>query len=250
MLLEESATLFDALLDHALRRFPSRGTEDTVRAAQFVLPTIAKVPDAMLRSEYVRLLAERLQLDERAVAAELAKTPPRSAAVPSRRRDASPVGSARMAAGRAAAAAPSATHGAERLLTALVLEEPFRWQQAVEAGLSLEEIADPSLQRILTISAELEATRPPATPAQIVSRLPEPALAALIAELVELARSVSSTEAAWRECLRRLGARARKRRLTQLQEQIRLAHAAGREADVQRLLAQHQQDVSAAAMSY
>ena len=70
-LVSDAVTIFDFLVETAHRRYAlqsrSRNTEDTVAAAQFILPTIAKVPNAMLRSEYVRMLAERLHLDEEAL---------------------------------------------------------------------------------------------------------------------------------------------------------------------------------------
>ena len=63
-LLEASVSVFETLMDTAMKRFATDRIEGKVEAAQFVLPTLAKVPDAMLRSEYVRQLAERLTLDE------------------------------------------------------------------------------------------------------------------------------------------------------------------------------------------
>ena len=242
-LVSQSLGIFDCLVQTALRRFPGRvsrsgaaataaATEDKVQAAQFVLPTIAKTPNAMLRREYVRLLAERLQLDEAAVAEELRKVQPRSTPA------------SRPAAGSLKPVPRGAAQGPERLFTALVLDEPSRWIRG-EHGLALEAIADPMLRRILAVVGELGAARSAVIPAHVVSRLADPAEGALVSELVELARSMESPEEAFRDCLRRLQTNARKRELAALREQIRLAQETGQDADAERLLAEYQRQLSA-----
>lgn len=228
-LLERSVSLFEFLVGAARRRFPGKTIEHKVQAAQFVLPTIAQVPDAMLRSEYVRLLAERLQLDEAAVAEELAKAQPRGSAVAA-------------AANRRRAPAP-VTRGPERLLTALILDEPVRWKQMHER-LSVNDVRDPMLRRILSVVGEIDAQGRSVQPAQVVSRLSEHEERALLTELVEYAQSVPSKPEAFEDCLRRLSADARKRQLAQLREQIQTAQVAGQDAEAQRLLGEYQQELA------
>ena len=227
-LLDESAGIFDVLVEIALKRHPGSGAEQTVSAAQFVLPTIAKVPDAMLRSEYVRLLAGRLRLDAGAVVEELAKVQPRSQA-------ATPSG------GRRPESRPSAAPGPERLLTGLVLDEPGRWREGAE-GCVLEAITDSTLRRILGIVGELQAAGISATAAHVISRLAEDpaASAALVAELVELAQATTDKDHAFADCARRLHAGSRKRDQAQLRQQIQAAQEVGQEREVQRLLANYQ----------
>lgn len=243
-LLEGSASLFDVLVQSALRRFPAKDAEGTVEAAQFVLPTIAKVPDAMLRREYIRLLAERLRLDEGAVAQELGKVQPRFSAEPAHPSTGQRTGTSSQA-GRGSTLRRG-VQGPERLLTALILDEPARWRQVTQTGLFLDEVTDPILRRILTVICELEATGRAATPAHVVSRLLEEGYGGLVTELVELANSVASKEEALDDCLKRLRANALSRQLAQFREQIRFAHEAGHEVEVRRLLAEYQRRLSAA----
>ena len=259
--LGRSVSLFDFLVECALRRYPATGTEQKVKAAQFVLPTLAKVPNAMLRSEYVRLLSDRLRLDEAAVAAELAKAQPRASVAASTR-----------GAGPTTVRRPIA-QGPERLLTALVLDDPSRWEQ-LQSQLSLDDIVDPTLRRILGLVAELMAAGEAATPAQVVSRLsavpseggqaglsedgqaPPPNLSsekvgndlvggqgALVTELVQFAQSVASKDEAFADCMRRLRANAHKRQLGLLREQLQAAQTAGQDRDVHRLLVEYQRQV-------
>ena len=234
-LLAGAVTIFDFLVETAQRRYPlsrSRNTEDQVAAAQFILPTIAKVPNAMLRSEYVRLLAERLRLDEEAVARELAHVRVRGSA------PAEP----RVVSRRVVPLGPAP----ERLLTALVLDEPSRWQQ-VKDRLSLEDVTDPALRRMLETVAELVEARRPATPAHLVSRLSAEGQGAAVTELVTLAQSVSSKEEALDDCLRRLRHSANTRRLASLRERIQIAQDTGREDEMQTLLTAYQQQVKGGA---
>jgi DNA primase len=250
-LLEQSLSLFDALVHSALRRYPATDAESTVQAAQFVLPTIARIPDAMLRREYVRLLAARLDLDEAAVAHELANTKPRPSMPPGS--SAAPVstpGRATRATTGQGSASRSAAHGpapaivrggpgAERLLVALVLDDPARWKQA-QPVYAIEHITDPILRRVLEVVCELAAAGRPATPAHVVSRLLEEGQGGLVTELVELAQSLASKEDAFDDCLRRLRAEVGERVRAQLREHIRAAHEAGEEREVRRLMAEYQ----------
>ena len=224
-LLDRSLGLLDFLIQTARRRHPRRGMEERVRAAQFVLPTIAKIPGAILRQECVRRVAEELDVDEAAVAEELRKTRPRGAS-PER---AAPPGPAR-----------STAPGPERLLVALVLEEPSRWDRA---GLALSDIGDPLLRRILAVVGELRAGGV-VTPALVVSRVHEDGLEATVSWLVELAQATEEPDAAFTDCVQRLAAMARRRDQAQLREQIRAAQAAGREVEVQRLLGLYQQTLT------
>ncbi len=229
MLEQGSLSIFEFLVGQARKRFPGTHSEHTVKAAQFVLPTIAKVPNAILRSEYVRQLAQRLQLDEAAVAQELAHAQPRSV---------QPSGSTVLRA-RSLTRSASIAQGSERLLTALVVDEPARWRQA--QGLSLDDVTDPALRRVLALVCELNAGGQGASPAQVISRITEVADAALVTELVELVRSVASPEEAFQDCVRRLRHHARTRQREQLHQQLQAAQVAGAESEVERLLAEFQE---------
>ncbi|MBI2104223.1 MAG: DNA primase [Candidatus Omnitrophica bacterium] len=233
-LLDRSKGIFDVLLETALRRHPGGDTESRVQAAQFVLPTIARVPSAMRRSEYVRLLAERLRLDAGAVAEELAKAQPRGSAAPRAAQGGSP---------RADQAARPATRGPEALLTALVLDDAARWTRGSEP-VSLGDITDPALRRILAVVCELAAAGLSASPAQVASRLSEEGQGAAVAELVELAGATPSKDEAFEDCARRIRAAARTRELAAMREQIQTAQEAGHEAEVQRLLAAYQHELA------
>ncbi len=231
-LLEQSAGIFEFLVQTAVQRHPLTSVEDKVNAAQFILPTIAKVPDAMLRSEYVRLLAERLHVDEGAVAQELSKVQPRP--------HTNWLGIQRAPIG---VGARPFTQGPEPLLTAMILDEPARWRQAQDQ-VSCDDITEPTLRRVLAIVSELERSGESATTAQLVSRLSEEGLHDVVGTLMALVESLSSPDEVFADCLRRLRARAQQREREQKREQLRAAQEAGHEAEVHRLLAEFQELLS------
>jgi DNA primase len=210
---EQAVSIFEFLLEVAVKRHPGNAMEKRVAAAQFVLPTIARVPNAMLRSEYVRLLADRLKLDPAAVTAELAKAQQRQAGAPAAAKPAAPV-------------RPKAevAQGPERMLAALLLDDAARWDRRPE-WLGTESLADPSLRRVIEVIDELREAGAPVTPAQVASRVAEDGLAGLVAELVELAQTIASRDAVFEECLQRLGKQARDQRRAVLLEQIRQAQS-------------------------
>jgi DNA primase len=209
------------LLACATKRYPLTHAEGKVQAAQFILPTVAKVPNAMLRMEYVRLIAQRLDLDEAAVSEELRKVKPRELQ-PVRQR-------------RPAAREPAS--GAQELFVALRLDAPARWDSVKEEDL-LEQLGDGRLRRLVDMLTEWRAVTPQApSPAQVISRLSDPEAAALVSRLVQLVLTIGDKEAAWRTCMQRLRGAARTRHLSHLETQLRRAQQSARDQEFARLLA-------------
>ena len=224
-LIDQALSVSDFLIACAKKRYDVRGTDGKVQAAQFVLPTVARVPNAMLRVEYVRLIAEQLKLDEAAVTEELRKVKPR---VP------------QPLAARTPARPQARLQGAEQMLTALVLDQPSRWD-AIRALSLIDEVSDGRLRQLLITVGQIRSTQEAEpTPAQVISRLAEPEGGALVSELVEMAQSVADRDGAWRDCVKRLQASGRKRQLAELRQRLGEAQDGGRESDVVRLLNQYQ----------
>ena len=239
-LLAKALSVVECLIAQASASYGLREPEGKVRAVQSILPVLAKVSNAMLRTEYARIVAERFALDERAVLQELAKAAVRRPSRPSGRE---PI--------RVIERTPTLrAQGAERVLTALIVDEPSRWD-AISGQFSLETVTDPSLRRVVATICELRAAgHADPTPAQLISRLAERQDAGLgdapeapdelVSGLVQLADSISARDTAWRQSLARISADAKKRRLAQLREQLRVEQQAGHGDDVQQLLVAYQ----------
>ena len=219
-LLGESLDIFECLVAVAAKRFALDRPEGKVRAAQFILPTIARVPSAMLRSEYVHLLAGRLKLDEAAVLEELKKARPREL-------------STAPAPPQAAQAPKSRGYATERRFVALILEEPARWGQASPL-VSLEDITDETLRRVAAAVSE-SGVEDQASVARIVSRLTEEGLGSFVTDLVEDTQRLPSPEKEFEGCVRRLHEEAEKRQQAKILEQMNVARAAGQDDTEQEL---------------
>jgi len=237
-LIDRSLGLIEFLTACAAKRYNLRHPDDKVRAAQSVLATIARVPNAMLRAEYVRLLADRLNVNAQAMAQELEKVrlhasspPPRGPAAPPR---------AGSSTNGTAAAAPvqrrTGGQSAEQLFTALVLDQPARWD-TLQGEIVLEDITDRRYRRILDVICELRAQgRAQPTPAQVISRLRDDEAGALVSDLVGVAQAEPGQDEALRKCVQRLRRDALQRQREQVREQIRVAQELGSEDEYKRLL--------------
>ena len=222
-LVDRALSVLEFLIACAERRHPGRDPEDKVRAAQFILPTIAKVPNAMLRTEYVRVLATRLRIDEGAILAELSK-------VPSRTHVAAPTAPARR----------TTIQNAERLFVALVLDDASRWEPA-RGMVTPDQVTDERFRRILAAVSEIRsAAAGSVTPAQVISRLADEALGRVVCELVQVAQEEPSKGEAFRKCVQRLRQDLRQRQRDQLRAQLQVAQQLGQDDEVTRLLRQLQ----------
>lgn len=230
-LIAKALGVLDFLLTIAVKRYRARTVEEKVQAAQFILPTLAKIPNAILRSEYVRTLADRLHVDEQAVAAELEKAQPRH--LPPR-----PSGLSASSMTRR----PTPSQGVERLFTALLLDQPARWD-TLSHELPVEGLSDERLQRIVSVLGALRAAQEQEpTPAQVISRLTEePELAPLVSELVALAQHEPAQEEAFQKCVQRLKHHAYQRQREQIQERIKMAQELGQDEELTQLLRRHQE---------
>lgn len=226
-LLEGAVNVIEFLMALAAKRFTLRHPEGKAQAAHLVLSTVAKIPDPIVRGEYMRLLAQRWQVDEAAVAATLQRVASRPRAVRRATDEALP-------------------HGAERLLAALIVDQPSRWDR-VKGRPVLEAVRDARLRRLLGAVSELRATSmQEPTLAQVMSRLTEEGMGPLVGELAQLAHTVSAKDRALDECAQRLLGEARKRQMAGLREQIHQMQQAGDPRAVTELLQTYQRLMKAA----
>jgi len=234
-LLEKSESLFDVFLREARLRHPGNRIENRVAVARQVLANIAKVSDALIQREYVRRLAQTLDMEETAVNAELRKLlgrPAKETRKPEMRKPAAP----------ATHSTGVSTNGPERLVTALILDDPARLLR-VAAVAQPENFRDAGLRALYERIQRLRADSVDLTAAQVLSRLEDEGQSRLAGELLGLAETIADKEAALEDALLRLRRQARSKHLRSLQDQLRQAQDAGRDEDVDQLLNEYQQQV-------
>ena len=217
-LIDNSLRVLDFLIGCAEKKFTLKDTESRVKAAQFVLSTISKIPDAMLKAEYVRLLSNRLGLDEQAMMRELAKAPTRN-----------------LEPAKTLEKASVHIKNNESWLVAFILDDPSKLEE-LNRDFSISQMADSRLKNMLNALWSLYSIdKKNFSIAQFIARL-EPQEALLASELIHLANTQPSQEEAFRSCLARFKEEIDKKQREQIEEQIRAAQNIGNEAEQTRLL--------------
>jgi len=72
-LVEKAVPLYDYFLDSAFSRFGGKTAEEKRKISQVLIPVLAKINDKIVQSHYIKVLAERLGVEEEAVALEIEK---------------------------------------------------------------------------------------------------------------------------------------------------------------------------------
>ncbi len=105
----------------------------------------------------------------------------------------------------------------------------------------MNDLADPTVRRIVSVVAGGRRGGRPVTAAQIISRLSNEGGEATITALLELAQSITAKPEALDDCVRRVRRLAQERRRNESLEQLKAAEAAGQEEEIQRSLVAYQQ---------
>ena len=223
-LLDEAEDLFTYTLAVLRRRHDPSTVDGKVAICEQALPTVKRVPNAVQRSEYVRVLAEVLKVSEEALWLEISRLRP-----------------ARNTPWRPTVltASPAQSAPAERLLLGLVLEDP-RYLAHVQATLSLEALQElPVRQALTTLAASADMGEEAVQRA--VQQLKHGATSSIVAQALTLSEPIEERALAVDDCLRRIRDDARKRRLAELQAQIRAAEVLGDDRRVSSLLGEANQ---------
>jgi len=72
-LVNEATPLYDYFIDSAFSRFGGRTAEEKRKISQVLIPVLAKINDKIVQSHYIKLLTERLGVEEEAVILEIEK---------------------------------------------------------------------------------------------------------------------------------------------------------------------------------
>ncbi len=159
--LKECKELFDYKLGGLLRRWNPKELEGRIGICQEMLPTLKRVPNAIQRGEYIRRLAETLDIGEALLWKELERVKLQSS-------DWKPEGDLE------APLPPRevSIHPPEEVLAGLLLEDPVR-VEIVESGLGLEDFRDPAVRELVAWLMECRSGGAlPSGPADFWKRFP------------------------------------------------------------------------------
>jgi DNA primase len=223
--IKSSKNLFDYKIDKVSRRFNINTAHGKAAIAAEMLPTIARLNNAVLRFNMVKRLAEKLGVDEESIREELKKVKIDY--------------SERQYLASAAAPARKSSMSAEKMLVALMLEGGI-FVDKIRERLAPEEFRDTSVQELVKAIFELKGKGKEITAARMISHMGNSGSAAvLISEAVSLSEALGDKDRALADCIAWLKQENVKDRLRRLQQAIKAAHESKDEAQVAKLVVEY-----------
>jgi len=220
-LVDSSADLFEYKLGILTSRYDSRDAAAKSRICAEMLPTIARATNAVLKFEYIKRLAERLQVREEALLSELKKVRPDYTYEPS----AEAVASGDMPSGSKA----------EKIVIGLMLDEA-EFIPEVQRHLKAEDIADENTRKIAGEIFKAYAAGKALSAAQLINRLEDDSLSQVISEAVSLTEIITDKQKNLDDCIKNIKEQNNKNKLTELRNLINVAQMMGDGKKVDQLL--------------
>lgn len=223
-IIKASKNLFDYKFDKLSNRFNTATTHGKANIVNEMIPTLAKINNAVLRSDLIKKLANKLSVDEDAVKEELKKVKT-GRAEPSYvlkpvevRKDAK---------------------SAETMVLALSLEGGSLLKRVSEE-LSVEEFKNSSIRDIINIIFSLQKENTVINAARIMSHLGGAGeTTMLISEAVNLLDTLADKDKMLADCIVRIKKDNMKDRLAMIQGAIKIAHSQKDEDKVKALVAEY-----------
>jgi len=226
-LISGAADLFDFKLGVLASKYDAKRSSDKAKICAEMLPTIAKVTDAVLKSEYVKRLGERLQVSEAALLSELKKVKPDREYEPSEEFSSS-----------AGAGSRSPAAMAEKIIIGLMLDDPEMIPQ-VKENLKSEDFADEGTRKIAEEIFRSYGDGRSFKPAQLINKLAGSELTVLIAEATSLIDDIKDRPKNLSDCIKWIRCNNAKSRLSELQNLIKAAQMMGDEKRVTQLVSEY-----------
>lgn len=216
---ENADNLFDYKLKLLIGRFNPAEAEEKARITSEMLPTIKRVQNAVLRSDYIKRLAEVLFVKEEALMEEFSKI----------KLDYTYLGENRIFRER------RAIRPAEKIITGLILEDP-EIAQEVRANLCIEDFKNEEIKNIIkTVFAMLDESNTP-TAAKIIHRLNDDNLSHIICESLADTENLIDREKNLKDCILRIKTDNLKLKRENLTGLIKEAETKGDEERMMRLV--------------
>lgn len=218
-LVDNADNLFDYKLKLLLDKFNPAEAEEKARITSEMLPTIKRVENAVLRSDYIKKLAEVLFVKEEALMEELAKV----------RQDYTYLGENRIFKER------DAIRPAEKMITGLMIEDPEIIEE-VRRNLDIGDFKSEDIKTIIkTALAMLDESKVP-TAAKIIHKLNDDNLSHIICETLAETENLVDRERSLKDCILRIKTDNLKLEREKLTGLIKEAEAQGDEGKLMKLV--------------
>lgn len=223
-LTKSSKNLFDYKLSKLSARFDIRSAHGKASIAGEMLPTISRIENAVLRSNLIKKLAEKLSVDEESIRTELKKVKPDYSV---RAYNVTPV------------EAKKDAKSAEKMVLALLLEGDTFVRRA-KGSLSLDEFKDSLVRDVIKAIYDLSGEEKNITAVRLMNHFDNNEDAAdLISEVVNLSETLKDKEKILSDCILKIKKDVVKDRLSRLQDEIRAAHDSNNESLVTKLVGEY-----------
>ena len=220
---KSSKNLFDYKLGKLTNRFNINTTHGKMNIASEMLPTIARINNAVLKSTLVKKLSERLSVDEESIKVELKKVKGDY----SERRYVAAVTEVK-----------KHSASAEIMMLALMMEGS-RIVDKIAQVLAPDEFKDSSIRDVVSAILVLHKENKEVTPSRLISHLSGvPSAATLITEAVGISESIADKDKALADCIAKIKSDNLKERRAMIQDAISAAHNQKNDNRVNELVAE------------
>lgn len=217
-------------LDFSLRRVLHKYNPDTpdgkVRICSEIFPVVARVKSAILKTEYLKKLAEALKMREDVILSEFKRI----------------IRHTHIDKGVGATLnLKSVTKGspAERILVGLMLEDTLL-TKSVKARMGIEEFRDPDILKIVSALFELSSHGDEISPAKLISHLKQDEqMAKMVSELLPEIDSTKNKDAIVEGCINRIRMDNLNRHRAEIQTRIKSVYQAGDHKETMSLLSKY-----------
>lgn len=225
-LIKSSKNLFDYKLDKVASRFDIRSAHGKAAIAGEMLPTIFKINNAVLKSNLVKKLSERLSVDEESIRIELRKIKDDKNGhqyfmnLKDVKKD---------------------SRGAENMILSLLLEDK-NFINRVKENISLEEFKSPLVRDIMKAIFDMHKDNRQISPARLISYLEnenKDEATNLISEIINLSEMFVDKEKVLADCIARIKKDNMANEFERLRIAIKTAHDSKDEDKVKELIAEY-----------
>ncbi len=190
--LKESRDLFDYKLGTLTAKFKKFEPRGTARIVGEMLPTLARIKNAVLKSGYLKKMSEELSVDEASIRAELGKVKPEYAGAKN----------SSYAAGNEPQA-PQLLRCAEMTLLAIALEDP-KLAATIREKLGFEKFKSKAIAGVLEKIVGLQKNGEKVIPSHLISCFEDGKTEEIITRALSIAPTIQDRDKGLRECFRHI----------------------------------------------
>jgi DNA primase len=220
-IIDSSLNLFDYKLKLLLNRFNPAESEDKAKIAAEMLPTIKRIENTVLKTDYIKRLSQTLFVSEEAIEEEMSKV----------KLDYSYLGENKTE------RHDRKIRPAEKIIISLMMEDPAIAQE-VKTVLKKEEFTSPDIRRIVEIIYQMLDSNNTPNERKVINQINDEELSHIIYESLEETEKLIDRVKTLHDCIARIKGDnmiLRKQGLTSL---IRQAESEGDEARLMKLMKQ------------